>query len=446
MKALAPTALCPYCSQRVEVPDALLSQLEGYEKVLIPALEASRAERRAAAAPRVSRAFLENLPSLTRTMQVVPIVLTIAAAAIVPNSSGGQTIVVVVMLGALSLTGVAFLYLQRKRDHAVSPPGSLTVNSVVCSSCGATQAFVATGLYHSCLSCGAVLLPTAETTSLAAGAIAATVTRERILRWRVKRESWALSPTRQGAYRPGRVLRGGAFFLMFFTLRPLSLLLDGKGSIKEAVPLLIALLLAFVFLYVEKVDGRRVAQLKAAFDSLVTEYGGVPRRTLTWLDAWWAGPITHEIAVGGWAYHALEFRRHGYNSLLVADTLALKGQQARIVILLPAWIPGVSEPQASSDSFAWLDAPRAREIHQLITSRGFDVEVVAPGIIASATRDRVDYFRRYPRRAAELAAVVIDVADLAKAIGAQSLDEALSRMREPGTPFGPEASSEQGNS
>ena len=204
--------------------------------------------------------------------------------------------------------------------------------------------------------------------------------------------------------------------------------------------------LAFVFLYVEKVDGRRVAQLKAAFDSLVTEYGGVPRRTLTWLDAWWAGPITHEIAVGGWAYHALEFRRHGYNSLLVADTLALKGQQARIVVLLPAWIPGVSEPQASSDSFAWLDAPRAREIHQLITSRGFDVEVVAPGIIASATRDRVDYFRRYPRRAAELAAVVIDVADLAKAIGAQSLDEALSRMREPGTPFGPEASSEQGNS
>lgn len=435
LKVLAATAICPFCGQEVGVPDRIRSRLAGYAMTLFSAFQTAQTERRAAAAPHMNPAFLANLSRLALAMSALPLIVALLAAGL----GGGPVVVGIVVVGALVFSFVAFGYLQRPGSHPVRPLVAPDVAAVVCSSCGATQVFVAGGVTSACRSCRAALLPTPAVMAKVQGAVAGMVFRERMERWRTERAGWASLLHNSRVFTSTHVLVVGALLSALFLLLPgFALVRLGKKEIWSTLGLLlIGVLAALATAYGFTRRQRLSRAWSGAIRALVTDHRGAPVVASTWLDARWAGPVTDEILYGDWAYYALEFHVGGYEALLVTNTETVKGQQPRIMVLLAAWIPGVSDEADALPSSSRLQAPSVDVLRAKIASYGFDVDLEAAGIVASARPDRVDLLGAHPERAVELAQVVRSVAQLALALRAQPITEVLLGNVAPSTPDRP---------
>lgn len=388
----------------------------------------ARAERDEVATPRMTPESRASLTRNSRLLQALFIVLPLSVAVIAGDSYEQQQLGVYFILGSMAVAIAGFLYLQRRQAGDARPLAAPNVGSVVCSMCGSTQVYVASGLTSACRSCGAPLLPTPAVIARVEHTLADMVFRERMNRWKIERAGLAKSfHDARFATSTQTVVAGSLFSAGLLVIAVRDRLIHEHSNLDDNRKLIaLACFIALVSVAGVVRRWRRSQAWNRVISTLITEHGAVPVSSSAWIDTRWAGPITPEVLYGDWAYHALWFRIEGYEALLILNTVPVSRQKAHIVVLLGAWVPGVSDRDAGVNSLpsnSWMEEPGARELHKELASWGFDVEVLAPGIMASANRERVDHVARRPERAVELAAVVDDVVKLARVINAIPVSE-----------------------
>lgn len=429
LEELAPSVTCSSCGNVVAVPEGIRRSLDGHTKDIRAALKTLRSDRSIVAAPRMDTAHAGRTFRYILVMSLAPVASTFLVLGVVSRMRGNTEIVAFVPFGILSIIVGASMCSGRWHRHAVEPLVTLDLAVVTCSSCGAVQAFTTAGVTSVCRSCNVALLPTDAVVASAPSVVAGMVYRERRERWRAAREGRAsVSRGAHSTVSKGSLIVAVMIAAVLVLVPVLVLVIVGARSatLETFALLLFGVALALAIGYVISRHQRLSKAWNFAVGTLVASYGAIPAVATSWLDERWAGPSTDDVLYGGWAYHALGFHVAGYDELLVANVAPFKGQRAGIIVFLAAWIPGISEPDPASDASSCLSTPEARERHRDLASWGFRVQIVPAGIIAFANSDRIDHVASHPESVVELAAVVDEVARLARAIGARPVSEVLT--------------------
>jgi len=420
---------CPFCNHQQDVARDLIDRLEAFRGRLDAHAEVIAEERRQTARfdawyGRMRKGSPAVVLLFTAAFMLGPMLIGFVLwglVALIGQEATDRLVpfvpIPLMLLVFASLAGwIGWMYSGQRRKRSVA---ALEAEALACPGCGAVSRVEPGATVTACSFCGASLVPSEPVMGRALAAAQRAKLAARIERYRAEREGIAKA-----------LSYGMPLAMHWFVLGPFTLMacggafafsfemLAGREPFHPGIFLLWAMGGGCVAAGVGISGYQRVTRQRwrAALAAVARGSGGEVVSGLDglvgWLDRHWAGPYDLRFVHAGKYAHGATLYVEGFAGLLWVDpTASSEHHPARTHLFLAAWIPGVADDEDSSPS------PEATDLLENLR-REHDVQLQQGGLFLPLDDADVTPLRRDPTGVTQLATVFVQLAALARALGA----------------------------
>lgn len=421
---LAPAIACPFCRHTIVIPPQLLQELTSYGYRVVAAQQQATADQAYAAqwtmwtrpgtSPARHTLIAVGLIFGPMVVVLVPCLL-LAKARLIPEVVVSVATMISSFLGLAAYIAWYIVGMSRQRAQSGAAHGAV----IACPQCGASNAIAPGRAVERCRYCGAGLVASGTVIRDVVADAERMARRAKLERYRAERSGMAYYAGYSANNYVAFVAPG--MYLVMFGFAAVAVTFDmafGKEPFNPAVLIMWGVFLlgaAGIFAFFRYRSDKKQAW-RDALDSLTRPLQGCSlddlNAAVSWLNAYWAGPIEAIALFPGPYFRAATGVAEGYPFLIWADPVAAsEDHHAALRLHFAAWFAG-GAGQAPGESIA-VTQHRTALLHL-----GFSCTADEAGLTLVARDDIRKGLHRAPDGAL-LARVIWQTARMAQAWGAR---------------------------